>query len=297
MDAAAGFEIEPSPGERPGALARFPFDRGLLDRFRAAFPRARWRRTQERWFVPGTTAVARLEAWASREISDLDRHADDKGRDAFAFDPLASPYLTVGEELTVRTPYSRAAVDLLRTVPFARWDGEAKAWRIPFRGFERLRAVWPDVEAAARRAEPEARERRRAERASDPLEAMRAAERRRRRYPVPLGDPPPLDRPVATDGFGVVVFEAVGEAIPEDAAIPAVHAHAAPRDEVFAWARWRVPDWREIARAKPVEGDRHRGWRLPDSADLDERRRLMRSHARARETRARSGPHAAAPDS
>jgi hypothetical protein len=287
MDATTGFEIEPSTGERPGAFARFPFDRGLLDRFRETFPRARWRAREERWFVPGTTAQARLDAWVGRELSDLDRHADDKGRDAFAFEPLASPYLQAGDELVVRTPYSRTVVDLLRTVPFARWDGEAKAWRVPYRGYERLRAVWPMIEEAAREAEPEARRRRREERAADPLEAIRAAERRRRRYPVPLGDPPPLDLPVATDLFGVVVFEALGDAIPEDEAIPPVYPHAEPRDEVFAWGAWRLPDWREIARAKPSAEPPRRGWRPPTAADLEERRRAMRSQARARETRSR----------
>lgn len=290
---ASGFEIMPPPGERPGALVRFPFDRGLLDRFRDAFPRARWRRGEEAWFVPGTTAARRLDAWISRELSDLDRHADDKGRDAFAFDPLESPYLEAGDELTVRTPYSRTVVDLLRTVPFARWDGAAKAWRVPFRGYERLRAVWRALEEAARLAEPEERRRRREAQRADPVEAMRLAERRRRRYPVPLGDPPPLDLPVTTDLFGVVVFEAIGEAIPEDEVIPPVFAHAEPRDEVFAYARWRMPDWREIARAKPSDAPARRGWRPPTAADLDERRRAMRSAARARETRSReAGPPA-----
>ena len=118
---------------------------------------------------------------------------------------------------------------------------------------------------------------------------MRQAERRRRRYPVPLGDPPPLDRPVATELFGVVVFEGIGDAIPEDEPIPPVFLHAEPRDEVFAWARWRMPGWREVTRAKVSEDPPHRGWRLPGAADIEERRRTMRSQARARESRTRSG--------
>ncbi|HYF56815.1 MAG TPA: hypothetical protein VEA41_21375 [Salinarimonas sp.] len=284
---SGGFEILDGEGERPGALARFPFDRALLERFRASFPRARWRRGEEAWWVPGTTARTRLDAWMSREISDLDRHADDKGRDAFAFEPLESPYLEVGDELTVRTPYARAIVDLLRTVPFARWDPEAKAWRVPFRGYERLREVWPRLEEEARDNEPDARRRRREARRADPREAQRAAERRRRRYPVPLGDPPPLDRLVVTEAFGVVVFEGIGDAIPEDEPIPDLFAHADPRDEVFAWGRWRAPDWRELARAKPGDGGAHRGWRLAGAEDLEERRRTLRGSLRARETRAR----------
>ena len=78
-------------GDKPGAYASFPFDRELVRRFREAFPRARWRGAEERWFVPGTTAARRLQVWMSQELETLDRYADAKGRDAFTFDPLEVP--------------------------------------------------------------------------------------------------------------------------------------------------------------------------------------------------------------
>ena len=44
----------------PGATAAFPYDRMTVERFREAFPRARWRDDLRAWFVPGTRAGRRL---------------------------------------------------------------------------------------------------------------------------------------------------------------------------------------------------------------------------------------------
>ena len=55
-DANLGLEIQASGEERPGATAAFPYDRLTVERFRTAFPRARWRDDLRAWFVPGTTA-------------------------------------------------------------------------------------------------------------------------------------------------------------------------------------------------------------------------------------------------
>ena len=113
MDPSAFQVIAPEAGDpeaKPHALVRFPYDRELVRRFREAFPRARWRegegKDEGRWRVPGARAAQRVEAWISRELAALDRHADAKGRDALLFDPMpASPYLAAGEDgLVVRTP-------------------------------------------------------------------------------------------------------------------------------------------------------------------------------------------------
>jgi hypothetical protein len=104
----------------PGATAAFPYDRMTVERFRAAFPRARWRDDLGAWFVPGATAEWRLNAWSSREWMGVLAHADERGRDAFAFEPVLSPYLEAADDLVVRTPYSRAVVTELRAVPWAR---------------------------------------------------------------------------------------------------------------------------------------------------------------------------------
>ncbi|WP_222846967.1 hypothetical protein, partial [Staphylococcus aureus] len=66
-------------------------------------------------------------------------HDDSKGRDAFAFDPLSSSYLEVSDDLRVRTPYSKSVLEELRAIPWASWDDELRAWRVPFRSLEELR--------------------------------------------------------------------------------------------------------------------------------------------------------------
>jgi hypothetical protein len=197
--------------DTPGATATFPYDRMTVERFRKAFPRARWRDDLHAWFVPGTRAEQRLTAWVSREWSGVLAYADQRGRDAFAFEPISSPYLEVADGFVVRTPYSQTVLAELREVPWARWDPALKAWRVPFRSFEELRRRWPAIEGAARRAEPEERRKREESRRASPEHAERraeAAERRRHRYPVPEDALPPLDRVLMTH-TGCVVFEAI----------------------------------------------------------------------------------------
>ena len=63
----------------------------------------------ERQFQKSRRRLREMEA-------EADRFADEKGRDAFAFEPLESPYLTVGDDLRVRTPYSRTIVEALRSL-------------------------------------------------------------------------------------------------------------------------------------------------------------------------------------
>jgi hypothetical protein len=297
-----GFSVTPQDGEKPGAFVCFPFDRGLVERFRGSFPRARWRPAEGCWFVPGTRAAARLDLWVSREVAAFDRHADTKGRDAYAFDPIASPYLEVGEDLVVRTPYSRRVVDAMRAIPWARWDPERRAWRVPFRSYEALRARWPGIELAARENEPERRRERSAARRQSADARALDRERRRRRYPVAADDPPPLGQPVATSPFGVVVFEALDADPAPRAEAPAVYRHVAEPGGPILWAHWRAPTWREIAAvraaAAPSPGDRQRGWWPPTADDIAARRRTMREVERARATRARArGAPAEEPDS
>jgi hypothetical protein len=286
MEIATAFTVMPAEGERPGALAAFPYDRGLVDRFREAFPRARWRQAESVWFVPGTTAPERVEAWIARELADLDRHADDRGRDAFAFEPIESRYLIPAEDLLVRTPYSRTVVAALRAIPFARWDPEERVWRVPYRSLEELRRRWPEIEAAAVRNEPEAKRRRREEQGPpDPLEAAVQAERRRHRYPLRADDPPPVDMPVAVHRFGVVVFDAMGEVAENP---PVSFPHVAARQGDIVWGWWRMPTFRELAVLKPApepvpqDERERRGWWRPNREELRERQRTLRVAQRRR---------------
>ena len=280
----------------PGAVASFPYDRMTVERFRQAFPRARWREDLGAWFVPGTTAERRLNLWHGREWTVVLDFADDRGRDAFAFEPIASPYLDAGEDLVVRTPYAREAVEELRAVPWARWDPAAKAWRVPFRSLEDLRKRWPAIEAAARNAEPEERQKRRAARRASPEHAEEVAaggERGRRRYPVPNATPPLLGRVLMTHA-GTVVFMAVtGElADPEITArfYPEVDGEAG-----LIWADWRRPTHAELvetwpARAEPGPADGKRGWWPPTLAVLRTERKRAAALDRARAARSGSEP-------
>jgi hypothetical protein len=293
MEISPAFQVTPSEGEKPGAFAVFPYDRDLMRRFREAFPRARWRAAEECWFVPGTTAARRLDAWISRELETLDRHADAKGRDAFIFDPLESSYLTIEDDLRVRTPYSRTVVEAMREIPWARWDYERRVWRVPFRSYEELRLRWPEIEEAARRNEPEEKKRRRTEqkdRGSEKADLVQA-ERRRRRYPVPGDDLPPLDQPVSTLPWGVVVFEEIENERISEASLRDLYPHLQGDPTSYVWAKWRMPELWEVYRAKHAREKEDpqlrlaRGWWLPNREELRERARKLREMERARRSR------------
>lgn len=286
------------PGDgTPGATASFPYDRMTVERFRATFPRARWREDLGAWFVPGKTAERRLNAWSSREWTGVLAHADARGRDAYAFEPIASPYVEAGDDLVVRTPYSRTVVAALRQVPWARWDPAAKAWRVPFRSFDALRRRWPAIEEAAREAEPEARRQREKSRRESPEHGERlaeAAERRRNRYPVPEDALPPLDRVLMTHA-GCVVFEAITGEVVEAALAARFYPGVAAGSATLVWATRRRPTHEELVRAWPARTapeapDLARGWWQPTLDILREERRKAASLERARATRLSQAP-------
>ncbi|WP_457584965.1 hypothetical protein [Ensifer canadensis] len=289
----------PKPEERSGseprigATAEFAYDRMTLERFRAAFPRARWNDEQRKWFLPGITASKRIAKWLARENDGLELHADAKGRDAYSFDPIASQYLQIDEDIQVRTPYSKEVVLYLRAIPFARWDDEIRAWRVPFRSYEALRRSWPSIEAAARRSEPEERKRRRdQERLTPKYEnaKLRYGERRRRRYPVPVDGQPPINRAVMTTSYGVVLFTDVTGELAEPEEIKRFYSHAAgdPRD--FVWVRWRPASLSELvatwpAPQSPNELEKARGWWMPSLEELRSARSQARSLERKKQRR------------
>src|ERR1700738_3258311 len=133
MPEEPGFNIaaqEPTDG-KGGATAAFQYDRVTVERFRSAFPGARWRDDLRAWFVPGATAERRLDRWLGRELSGVLAYADQRGKDAFAFDPIDSPYLSLADDFRIRTPFSRTVLAELRQVPWAWWEGDARVWRVP----------------------------------------------------------------------------------------------------------------------------------------------------------------------
>jgi hypothetical protein len=282
---------DPEEG-KPGATAAFPYDRMTVERFRSAFPRARWRDDLRAWFVPGTTAERRLNRWLGRELSGVLAYADDRGRDAFAFEPIKSPYLEVADDLRVRTPYSKTVVAELRAVPWAWWDGDMKVWRVPFRSWEELRRHWPVIEDGARRNEPEERQKRRLARKGSPEQgeaAARAVERRRHRYPVPAEPLPPLNRVVMTHQGAVIFTDITGELV-EEAIANRYYAGVAGADTTLVWASWCKPSHTELVETWPSRrqtgaSDVARGWWQPTIEELRAERSKARSIERAQNTR------------
>jgi hypothetical protein len=292
-----GFEVRPVEGEAAGATASFPYDRMTVERFRAAFPRARWRDDLKAWFVPGSRAVKRLDHWLGRELSGVLAYADERGRDAFQFEPIESRYLRAGEDIEVRTPYSRTVIEELRQVPWAAWDEALKTWRVPYRSWHELRQHWPAIEDAAERNEPEAKRKRQEERrgtAEHEEAKAKANERRRQRYPVPADDLPPSNRIVMTAHGAVHFTDVTGEVAEEDIAqrfYPGVGAGMG----TLVWGLWRKPSHAELVAAwsahwPPSERELARGWWVPTLEELREERRKARSSERARATRSVTNP-------
>lgn len=272
-----------------GAIVTFPYDTGLVGRFRERFRAARWIEEMRAWFVPGATAERRVAVWLQRNLSEPLAFADQRGRDAFAFDPIESEYIEANGDLVVRTPYSRTVIDHLRRVPWAAWDPEAKVWRAPYRSLEALRACWLSIEIAARRAEPSERKRRREELKRSPEFTevrQQEAERRRKRLAVSASQLPPPGRPVMTARGIVVVTGSDGELVDVDEA--QLGSGAMP-DHV--WVFRREPTLEELirtwpARRPPDATELARGWWQPTLADLRAARRKARSLERAIATRA-----------
>jgi hypothetical protein len=292
MPTTPEIKVAPAAEAIPGAVASFPYDATLVERFRAAFPRARWREDRTAWFVPGTTAERRLNRWLEHQLSGVFAHADERGRDAFLFDPIDSRYLEQKQELLVRTPYSKTVVEELRAVPWAWWDGDERVWRVPFRSYDELRRRWPTIEAAALRNEPEERRRRREEFKASPdygKAKLASGERRRRRYPVPANNLPPFDRPLLSYEGAVVFTEVTGELV-EPGVAQEHYPWTAEAAGDLVWALWRRPSHDELVRAWPARqaadaADRARGWWQPTIEELREARRRAKSFERAQAAR------------
>jgi hypothetical protein len=132
----------------------FPFDRMTVARFREKFPNARWSDALQAWRVPGSTARRRIDRWLASERDRHDPFEQERGRDAYAFEPILSPYLEVIDTgFRIRTPYSTTVVDELRLIPFARWNSDDKAWEIPYASYDELRQRWEAIEEGAKRSE------------------------------------------------------------------------------------------------------------------------------------------------
>jgi hypothetical protein len=286
--------IQPfAEGEKTGATATFPYDRATTERFRKVFPKARWRDDLGAWFVPGTTAERRIGRWLERELGTVSRYDDERGRDAFAFDPIESPYLRASDDLEIMTPYSAGIVAELRNIPWARWEPEQKSWHVPFRSLGELRRRWPVIEALAYRNEPVERQKRRA--AAKGTRAQidqiaRSTERRRRRYPLPAQPLPPLGQVVMTYGPCAVIFTDITGELVDAGIAQRFYPDVAPLASELIWAEWRKPTLSELietwpAKHPPTDEERARGWWRPTLSELREERKKARSIERAQATR------------
>ncbi|OEC93594.1 hypothetical protein [Rhizobium sp. YK2] len=266
----------------------FAFDRMTVARFRETFPNARWSDTLQAWTVPGVTARRRIDRWLASEASRHDPFEQERGRDAYEFEPILSPYLDViPTGFRIRTPYSKRVVDELRQIPFARWNGDDKVWEVPYASYGDLQHRWEAIEEGAKRAEPEERRKRAEARKGSEEEAKakrRTSERRKRRLPVPSDDLPPLERPVATAAYGIVVFtEITGELVDQEAVVE----HHPDADDEHVWGGWRAASLEELlhtwpARTEPGEYERLRGWWQPTLEELREARTATKSRERRR---------------
>ncbi len=266
----------------------FAFDRMTVARFRETFPNARWSETLQAWTVPGVTARRRIDRWLASEADRRDPFEQERGRDAYEFEPILSPYLEViPTGFRIRTPYSKRVIDELRQIPFARWNGDDKVWEVPYASYDDLRHRWEAIEGGAKWAEPEERRKRAEARKGSEEEAKakrRTSERRKRRLPVPSDDLPPLERPVATAAYGIVIFtEITGELVdPEEVA-----EHHPDADNEHVWGGWRVASLEELvhtwpARTEPGEYERLRGWWQPTLEELRESRTAAKSREQRR---------------
>ncbi len=275
---------------RVGATTDLPHDRITMQHFRETFPRARWSDSLNAWFVPGRTAERRIGRWLAEMEAEAGAFADEKGRDAFAFEPIESRYLEAAPSaFEIRTPYSRTVVNEIREIPFARWDADRRLWTVPYRSFDELRRRWPAIEAAAARNEPEIRKARREAvkgTEEDKVLKARARERRRKRYPVPSDDVPPFQRAIGTH-VGVVFFTGTEGEWADPLTVTTFYFRPAKSEE-YVWASWRrgsleglVTTW--PARTPPGEEELDRGWWLPTLEELRIARRVAKSKRRSKQ--------------
>jgi hypothetical protein len=117
----------------------------------------------------------------------------------------------------------------------------------------------------------------------------RAAERQRRRYPVPDEPLPPLDQVVMTHLGAMIFTDVTGEQVADEVA-PSFYPDILTAGATLVWAIWRKPTHDELVRAWPARGaadnrDRAGGWWPPAIEELWSERHKAASVERALATR------------
>src|ERR1700679_2651770 len=79
-----------------------------------------------------------LNRWFGLELSGAFTFADERGRNAFDFDPIESPFVEAADDLILRTPYSRTIVSEALSREPTGWDnGRCSRSRMRAIGFRR----------------------------------------------------------------------------------------------------------------------------------------------------------------
>nr|WP_318030335.1 hypothetical protein [Rhizobium ruizarguesonis] len=69
------------------------------------------------WTVPGKTARRRIDRWLASEDARRSPFEEERGRGAYQFEPILSPYLQAYDlGFRIKTPFSRTVVDELRRI-------------------------------------------------------------------------------------------------------------------------------------------------------------------------------------
>jgi hypothetical protein len=145
--------------------------------------------------------------------------------------------------------------------------------------------LWQGIEAEAQRCEPEERRKRAEARKGTEDERKvrrRSVERRRRRIPLPAADLPPLDRPIATAAYGIVVVSDITGEVIEHEDIADLYP-GFDRDQF--WNYGDVPSLEELVQTWPSKAasqddERRRGWWFSTIEELRDALRAARSRER-----------------
>jgi hypothetical protein len=103
-----------------------------------------------------------------------------------------------------------------------------------------------------------------------------------------------MERPVATEQYGIVVLVDVSGEFVEPAVLAAFYPQAARADFDHVWGTWRPAILSELittwpARREPLPPEHSRGWWQPTLAELRIARRNARSIERRRQRRGSGG--------
>lgn len=148
-------------------------------------------------------------------------YAEDKARDALAFEPLPPSRVirtdARGAGIYIAVRYSETLSRLLRSLPGAEWQANQQRWRYPYTSSEAIRSAAPEIErlAAAAQESADVETSRRAE-ARTRRVAERMEQQRARDHEHAARKPRPFRTEYLAAAPGLPAFAVVLEAIGDD---------------------------------------------------------------------------------